>query len=222
MRSHKVEKAQKDIYVHGKRVEYVSQEGKRKGQKLSKTDRTLPQDEHDTILIKKGEPYYWWQFAYSPKQISKTPPKASQLTQSEFLGWLYDLQERIENISDGISIEDLESEVDEIKSEMEEKKDEQEEKRSNMPEGLQDSGSGEILQQRYDVLESAISEIESIDFSLDDEDESWKELWKSENDRESGEDDDAYQDRCDGEWDEHYRQMVGEKISELQSIDISC
>lgn len=40
-----VKSAQKDIYTYGKRVEYVSQKGKRKGQTLSKTDKTIPRDE---------------------------------------------------------------------------------------------------------------------------------------------------------------------------------
>ena len=45
--------------------------------------------------IKKGDSYYWWKFRYSSRQLSKTPPRASQLTQSEFLSQVYDLQDAI-------------------------------------------------------------------------------------------------------------------------------
>jgi hypothetical protein len=34
--------------------------------------------------IKKGDSYYWWKFRFGGKRTSKTAPKASQLTQSEF------------------------------------------------------------------------------------------------------------------------------------------
>jgi hypothetical protein len=40
-----VKKAQKDIFVNGKRVKYVSLKGKRKGQTLSKIDRTVSRDD---------------------------------------------------------------------------------------------------------------------------------------------------------------------------------
>ena len=52
-----VEKAKKPIYKHGKRVEYVSQRGKRAGQTLTKLDRSQPEDENDEILINVGESY---------------------------------------------------------------------------------------------------------------------------------------------------------------------
>jgi hypothetical protein len=40
-----VKKAQKNIYERGKEVSYVSEKGTKKGQTLTKTDRTVPADE---------------------------------------------------------------------------------------------------------------------------------------------------------------------------------
>lgn len=118
--------------------------------------------------IKKGESYYWWQFAFSQKQCSKTRPRRSQyMTRSETLGQIYDLEDQINDMTVG-SVDS--SCLDDIKSEIENLRDEVEEKRSNMPEQLQDSGSGEILQQYYDGLDSWLDALESVDFSPLDED----------------------------------------------------
>lgn len=67
-----VEAAKKPIYKHGKRVEYVSQRGKRAGQTLSKIDRNQPQDDNDEILINVGESYYTWCFYGGQPIYSKT------------------------------------------------------------------------------------------------------------------------------------------------------
>lgn len=169
-RSHFVKKAQKNIYVNGKYVEYKSKKGKRAGQTLTKHDRTVPENKKDTILIAKGESYYWWQFKNGPKHYSKSAPKSSQLTQSGYLSAIYDLQDELSELRGNVSeAEDLQEKVEDIKSRMEELRDEQEEKKNNMPEGLQEGPTGELLQERYDSLDSAISELEGID--LDDYDE---------------------------------------------------
>ena len=112
-RANFVNKAQKDIFTFGKRIEYVSAKGKREGQTLSKTDRTIPRDDNDTIFIAKGESYYWWQFQNSPKQYSKTRPRASQLTQSGYLSTLYGITEQIEDFSTD-STDELSDFVEEI------------------------------------------------------------------------------------------------------------
>jgi len=165
-----VKKAQKNIYVNGKVVKYKSEKGKRAGQELSKLDRTVPRNENDIIIIHKGESYFWWQFKNGGKNFSKTRPKNSQLTQSNYLSQLYAIQERIEDIS-ADDVSDLESIVDELKSDIESLKDETEESLSNMPESLQYSPTGELLQERIDALETALSELEDIDLDYEEPDE---------------------------------------------------
>jgi hypothetical protein len=124
--------------------------------------------------IVKGDTYYWWQFAFRPKQFSKTPPKPAQLTQSAFLQSLYEIQDRIRNLSPE-TVQDLSSELEEIINDIENLRDEQEEKRNNMPEQLQESNSGELLQERYDGLDSWISELQSIDLDFEPEEGSSEE-----------------------------------------------
>jgi len=166
-----INKAMKDIYTFGKRVEYVSQKGKRVGQTLLKIDRTIPRDENDPIFIKKGESYWKWEFMTGPAHISKTRPRPSQLTQSSFLSTLYGIQESIQDFSCETA-EDFEEAVENFKSELEGLRDETQEKLDNMPEQLQYAPTGELLQERIDDLESTISEFESIDVDFEfDEDE---------------------------------------------------
>lgn len=105
--------------------------------------------------IKKGTTYYWWKFRRGGKRMSAKPPKASQLTQSEFWGAVYGLREDYEGVP---AFDDLEGQIDEIKGRLEEIRDEQEEKRNNMPESLQDGATGELLQERYDALDEAIKQ----------------------------------------------------------------
>ncbi len=59
----------------------------------------------DNPVCKVGESYYWWKFRYGGKHYSLTPPKASQLTQSVYLGTIYDSQEMWENINDPTSLD---------------------------------------------------------------------------------------------------------------------
>jgi hypothetical protein len=47
----------------------------------------------DNRVAKKGESYYWWKFRYGSKHMSKTPPRPSQLTQSDFLSRQMELEE---------------------------------------------------------------------------------------------------------------------------------
>ena len=165
-----VKKAQKDIFVNGKRVEYVSEKGKREGQTLSKIDKTIPRDENDNILIAKGESYYWWQFQNSPKQYSKNPPRASQLTQSAYLSTLYAIDEQIEDFS-ADTAEELKDFVEDIKTQLEELRDTTQESFDNIPENLQYSPNAELLQERIECLESAIDELDSMDLEYEEKDE---------------------------------------------------
>lgn len=66
---------------------------------------------------------------------------------------------------------DLEDTLDNIKSELDDIKCELEDRLDNMPEGLKDSDTGSILQERIDGLDSAISDLENIDCDIDEEDD---------------------------------------------------
>lgn len=84
--------------------------------------------------------------------------KRSELTDSEYLQWLYDLQDDC----------DCENDIDKdyLISELEGKKEELDDKLSNMPESLQDSSSsGMQLSERIESIDNAISTIEETDVS---------------------------------------------------------
>lgn len=127
----------------------------------------------DNPVCKKGESYYWWKFRYGGKRFSLTYPTRSQLTQSNFLGQLYDLQDE-QHFSECESETDFETAVDSLVNEVQSLADECQESRDNMPEQLQDANAGELLGERVEALEQWISELESVDVSIDedlDEDE---------------------------------------------------
>ena len=104
--------------------------------------------------IKKGDSYYHWKFRYSPIRRSKTRPRRSQLTQSNFLSQWYEIEY---DISPG-SLEDIIERVETLIEECQESL-------YNMPEHLQDSSSsGEILQERIEGMQEWLDEALNAEF----------------------------------------------------------
>lgn len=121
----------------------------------------------DGVKVKKGDPYYWWKFRFGGKHTSTTYPKRSQLTRSGFLSQLYGIQDSLGAIEAG---DGMESEVGDITTEIGDLRDECQGSLDNMPEHLQESSSsGELLQERVDAMDEWISELEGIDYSVDEE-----------------------------------------------------
>jgi len=117
----------------------------------------------DNPICKAGESYYWWKFNFGPKGYSLTPPKASQLTRSEFLSQMYSFEEQIGALVVNTA-DDLRDAVENIAEEIRALGEEQTDKLCNMPEGLQEGPTGELLQIRYDECEAMADELERIDF----------------------------------------------------------
>lgn len=113
--------------------------------------------------IKKGEPYYWWKFKQrygnSPRLMSKTRPRPSQLTQSEYLSQALSLQERIDDLEPN---ESMLGEVLSIIEDLRTLSDEQGEKFDNMPEGLQQGDTGQLLEQRRDACNDFADALEAV------------------------------------------------------------
>jgi gas vesicle protein len=211
-----VKSAQKDIYLRGKRVEYVSQKGKRNGQTLSKIDRTIPQDENDKVFIAKGESYWWWQFLRGGKILSKTKPRSSQLTQSSFLSQLYEIQESIADFSAEIK-EDFDSFKEDLLDQIENLKDECQNSLDNMPDQLQYSPTGELLQERIDALDDWYSQIEDVECDYDEEEV--REEKKTEYEKDEAESEDDYIERIDQETANAIEEIVNEAVEELSGTD---
>lgn len=132
--------------------------------------------------IKKGESYYWWAFRVgrgSIKRYSKTPPRPSQLTNSEYMSSFLSLQEEIEDEAQGVKTkEDAESLAQFMRDKAEEYRtlgDEQQEKFDNMPEGLQSGDTGQLLECRKEACDRGAEELESAADELenDPEVENW-------------------------------------------------
>jgi hypothetical protein len=114
--------------------------------------------------IKKGDSYYWWKFRYGRKYMSKTFPKASQLTRSEYLSRAYELHEEIQEYNGDRDLQEIADEVRELGEE-------QYDKVSNMPDSLQDSETAQLLEQRAESCEDFATEIES---AAGDKPEGWE------------------------------------------------
>lgn len=119
--------------------------------------------------IKKGESYWWWKSRYGPKQMSKTRPKESQLTNSEYLSTLLSIEEGIQAImgtadfDDAIvALEEAEGELDNLRSECEDKVSNLE---SAFPGGCP---SMELLQERADACDALMSEVQDAIQQLND------------------------------------------------------
>lgn len=126
----------------------------------------------DNPVAKKGESYYWWKFRYGGKRYSLTYPKPSQLTQSAYFGAVYDLIDTINDWSIDPEEEGaVESMRDEIYGSVEEIQSECQDSLDNMPESLQYSPTGELLQERIDACDSAMSELDSVE-----EPDQWQEV----------------------------------------------
>lgn len=110
-----------------------------------------------------GSSYLYWEFRFGGKRVRCTKPECaprrSELTQSEFYARVWDLQEQEREAS---TAEDLKKLIDNLTSDLEEIRDEQQEKLDNMPEDLQQGSTGELLQERIDMIESALTELENV------------------------------------------------------------
>lgn len=198
-------KARTDIYERGIRVPANTKSGYRK-------DKSQPHPDGDRVVVTKGTTYYAWSFNFGPSFISLTKPRRSQLTQSEFLGTIYDIEDRIAELSCSNESE-LQSERDEIVSELESLRDETQEKFDNMPDGLQQGDTGQLLEERVQQVEDAIDEFENLD--LDYSEPTDEEL---EDDVDPDSEDKAAE--LDRLREEKLEEWVSEKLQEMQEISI--
>lgn len=120
---------------------------------------------YEEFGIKKGDMYYWWKFRFGGVHKSLIRPRRSQLTQSGFLGQVYDLEDEISETG-----EIDQSMIDGWVETIEALRDECQEKLDNMPEQLREnSSSGQLLQERVDALEQWTSDLEGIDCEVDED-----------------------------------------------------
>jgi hypothetical protein len=125
--------------------------------------------DHPECGVKAGEPYYWWKhkLAYGGlKRCSKSYPRGSQLTLSDYQGAVLTLQESIEDytIDCDAPVEAANDLEDALSGWSEEARDignQQRDKYDNLPENFQQGDTGLLLEERVDACEGWASEIEN-------------------------------------------------------------
>lgn len=123
----------------------------------------------DNPVAKKGDMYWWWKFRFGGKHYSKTHPRPSQLTQSDYLSSAYAFQEQIEDITvDDDNLEDAAGELRSVADEVRNLGSEQEYKIGNMPDSLQESDTAQMLRGRAEACEALAGELESAADEIED------------------------------------------------------
>lgn len=127
----------------------------------------VKQARKDNQVVKKGESYFWWKFRFGGKHYSKAKPKRSLLTESSFLGGVWDIEDTLtEAGASGAAFEDI---ISDATGEIECLGEEAQSALDNMPDSLQSGPTGELLQGRVDACEEWVSELEDIDLDIDDD-----------------------------------------------------
>lgn len=136
----------------------------------------------DNAVAKRGESYYWWKFRYGPKQMSKTRPKPSDLTQSQYLKVIYACQERFQYIDDPTQLDPNENTAEEICNAMDHAADEcesiaddlvelvaqYEEKATNIEENFENSELAENMHTAGDECQTTVDDLRELSSSLRD------------------------------------------------------
>lgn len=135
---------------------------------MAKVKQVKARKDYPQHGIAKGDLHYTWSLMVGPRASvtyrQKTPPRPSQLTTSEFLGRMGDLEHgflEFEMSHDDAAEEFLQGMIEELESIAED----QEEKRESMPENLYYSANAERMEERAEAARSWASEIKAI---LDD------------------------------------------------------
>lgn len=105
--------------------------------------------------IRRGDSYWWWKHSMRhSRQVSKTKPRRSQLTLSEFYAAMWDAEDSIQDaLKEGTKSGDFSSVVSAFRaasSTVEEQGDSCDQKLDNMPENLQQGETGRLLEARRD------------------------------------------------------------------------
>lgn len=184
--------------------------------------------------IQKGETYYWWvfrnRFGKGSKVMSKTYPKPSQLTRSEFLSQMYELQERLGDFTAPEDPSEFYDELtafrDSLVEDIRALGEEQAEKLSNMPEGLQQGDTGQLLQERADAMDGWAGDLENVGIPEREEPDEPDEADFEENDdgekvNDEGQTIDEVREELETEANEAWQQALESALEEIQGCEPS-
>ena len=113
--------------------------------------------------VKRGDPYYWWKFPMGDKQYSATYPTRSQLTQSDYLGCVFDLEDSLSEftIDDSGDFESMLEEVSEVLADILEQC---EANLANMTKNLHAAPNGRLLIARIAILGEVQDALDALDY----------------------------------------------------------
>lgn len=130
--------------------------------------------------ISKGQGYYWWYAPRSSRKVrarkvrSRTPPRRSQLTSSEFLSDIWEAEDRLGEAAVGVnsqeSLKDFAEELEYVASDLRTLAQEQEDKLGNLPDSLQESETGTLLRDRQENCERIADELDQLASELQSSD----------------------------------------------------
>lgn len=156
--------------------------------------------DYPEVGIKRGDMYYTWRIKQAYGGItrrSKNPPRPSELTLSEYLGTIGDLEQDLSAVE---CAEDLQPIIDAL-TELGESQDE---KFENLPESLQSGPTGQTLEERRDKCQEAADELSERKTELEELES-------------NGDVPDSDEDVC-----EEWQQQYDDKLEETHNTEISC
>ncbi len=121
----------------------------------------------DNPVVLKGQPYYWWKFAYSPKRYSNTRPRPSQLTQSDKLSRYYEAQETVDDIDTKEHYLDIVIVLEEVAENVREIGEEYQESANNIREHFSESGTADECEEKCYMCEGTATSIEEAVLNLE-------------------------------------------------------
>lgn len=170
-------------------------------------------------VINPGETYFRIEAPHMPTKYrcSCCRPERSELTESEYLQWLYSLQDHLTETYD------LESEdaKQELYDELENMRDELQERYDNIPESLQDGSAGEMLQDRISSLEDAMNELDNLEFPEEPNKEDYNKEVEVQEPEESDDGEAEVEDDAEVEENEEYENAMEDFRNELENYTSS-
>lgn len=117
----------------------------------------------DNDAVKRGAPYYWWKLPYGEKTVSATYPSRSQLTNSDYLGCVFDLQDSLSEFTIDDS-EDFEAMLEEISEVIGDISEQCQTNLDNMKKNLHAAPNGRLLIARIAILDVVQAQLDGMSF----------------------------------------------------------
>jgi len=161
---------------------------------------------HHGKTVRRGMSYFWFKFPRRPRVVSLTKPRRSALTQSAFLGALWDAEDSLGEVANDGDFAALAEACRASADSVRELGQGCEESLANMPESLQNGPTGELLRERVEACERIADELDAAANAVSN----------------LGEVEEPPQDEDDSEENGEATTTWGEARAEVEQVDWSC